>query len=60
MNEIGQIIGIYSGFRSTYILNSKFELFSCGGNKSGQLCLGYFGGETLVFKKINFQFNNKP
>jgi alpha-tubulin suppressor-like RCC1 family protein len=35
VKNIGQIIGIYCGYNSSYLLNSNFELFACGSNHSG-------------------------
>jgi alpha-tubulin suppressor-like RCC1 family protein len=38
IKQIGQIIGIYCGEYTSYILNNTFELFSCGYNICGSLC----------------------
>jgi hypothetical protein len=54
------MIGIYCGRNSSYLLNSKFELFACGSNWSGQLCLDSSDLRIPFFTKIDLQFTNKP
>ncbi|KAL9650519.1 hypothetical protein ABK040_004738 [Willaertia magna] len=43
---------VYCGYYHSFILTNDFEIYGCGWNVSGELCLGYASNNVSTFQKI--------